>query len=94
MPLMTASQFYQHNFSKVVNGPEFASAQDVIKRRMIGNFIFEYVTNILRQTPVMNGSVDLSAEAPKVTGMIIAVPNLQEVCSISSSIENLTVKVR
>ena len=42
----------------------------------------------------MNGSVDLSVEAPKVTGMILAVPNHQEVCSISSSIENLTVKVR
>ena len=92
--MMTASQFYQHNFSKVVNSTEFTSAQDVNKRRMIGNFIFEYVTNILRHTPAMNGTVDLSAEAPKVTGMIIAVPNLQEVCSISSSVETLAVKVR
>ena len=95
MPLMSPSQFYQVNFAKLTNSAEFLGSQDVEKRRMIGNFIFEYVTNTLRQTPTMDGTlVDLSAEAPKVTGMIIAVPNLQEVCSICSSIENLSVKVR
>ena len=64
------------------------------KRRFIGHFIYDYVTYILKQTPSQRGFIDCSDLAPKVTGMLIEIPNFQQLLMTCQSLDTLALKVR
>lgn len=61
---------------------------------MIGNFVFKFVQLILKQWQQPAGaSNDLSEYAPKVTGMLIEMPNIDQLFEACQSLDNLARKV-
>jgi hypothetical protein len=59
----SASQQYMSEVMKFFNDEKFMSANEALKKQMVGSFIYPFVTQMV--------GIDTS---PKVTGMIIDLP--------------------